>query len=76
MRKFFSTCLLLAAAALFAEDSSERHPLFQDDEILRAVLTAPIAQAYAQRDQDVRIYMPGTFTYSDDDGKVHRRASV
>lgn len=52
--------------------ASERKPLFQDDEVLKAVLTAPIAQAYAQRDQDVRIYLPGQWTYANGDGETKR----
>ncbi|MGB5510720.1 MAG: hypothetical protein WBM87_03330, partial [Woeseiaceae bacterium] len=52
--------------------ASERLPLFRDESIIKAVLTAPIAQAYAQRDQDVRLYMPGKWVYADSDGKNHR----
>jgi len=53
-------------------NAAERHPLFQDDSVLKAVLTAPIAQAYAQRDQDVRIYLPGQWTYTSEDGSTQR----
>ena len=52
--------------------AAERAPLFQDTETLKAVLTAPIAQAYGQRDQDVRVYFPGQFTYIDGEGESHR----
>ncbi len=48
------------------------HPLFQSDEVLKAVLTAPIAQTYAQRHQDVRLYFPGQWTYIDDVGETER----
>ena len=46
----YSTVLLLlvSGSSLRAEDL----PLFRDDAILKAVLTAPIAQAYAQKDMD------------------------
>jgi hypothetical protein len=60
---------LAASGSLAAED---RHPLFQDHTILKAVLTAPISQAYAQRDSEVRLYFPGQWTYLDGDGQPHR----
>ncbi len=62
--------LLLVLAGPVA--AAERAPLFQDTETLKAVLTAPIAQAYGQRDQDVRVYFPGQFTYIDGEGESHR----
>ena len=52
--------------------AAEKAPLFQDDEIFKAVLTAPIAQAYAQRDQNVRIYFPGQWTYANVDGDIEK----
>jgi len=62
--------LLLALANPLA--AADRAPLFQEKAIIKAVLTAPISQAYAQRDQDVRIYFPGQFTFSDSDNETHR----
>ena len=53
-------------------NAADAHPLFQSDEVLKAVLTAPIAQAYDQRNQEVRIYIPGQWTYVDDDGQAKR----
>ncbi len=53
-------------------DSGGRHPLFQTDEVLKAVLTAPIAQTYAHRHQEVRIYHPGQWTYIDEDDRTQR----
>ena len=52
--------------------ASDRHPLFQDDTVLKAVLTAPISQAYAQRHQEARIYFPGQWTYYDEHGETQR----
>ena len=52
--------------------ASERHPLFQDHTVLKAVLTAPIAQTYAQRNSEVRLYHPGQWTYIDDNGETQR----
>ncbi len=62
--------LLLALAGPVA--ASDKAPLFQDTEIIKAVITAPIAQAYAQRDQEVRTYLPGHFTYVDTAGETQR----
>jgi hypothetical protein len=64
----FPVLLALLGPALAAE----RAPLFQDDTSLKAVLTAPIVQAYSQRDQDVRIYFPGHWTYINSDGESQR----
>ena len=61
-------CMGLASAAAAAE----RAPLFQDHTILKAVLTAPIAQTYAQRNSDVRLYHPGQWTYIDEKGETQR----
>mgnify|MGYP001817273687 CR=1 FL=1 len=73
MRHLLFSLLIVLSLPLLAEDKpEERDVLFQDDEIVRAVLTAPIAQAYAQRDQDVRIWIPGQFTYADENGEVQR----
>lgn len=52
--------------------AQERDPLFQDPSVLRAVLTAPLSQAYAQRTQDVRIYFPGHWSYTKEDGTTQR----
>lgn len=66
---------IVAVATLFfvgSTEAAERDPLFQDHNILKAVLTAPIAQTYAQRTSDVRLYHPGKWTYVDADGQSHR----
>ena len=55
-----------------AAKAAERDPLFQDHTVLKAVLTAPIAQTYAQRDSNVRLYHPGQWTYIDENGKTQR----
>jgi hypothetical protein len=69
--------ILLTTLAPPALGESERLPLFQDHEIIRAVLTAPISQAYAQRKQEVRLYLPGQFAYADADGNsVQLDASI
>jgi hypothetical protein len=65
--------LVLPFCAWAQDDAvGERHPLFQTDTVLKAVLTAPISQTYAQRHQDVRIYFPGQWTYIDEQGETQR----
>jgi hypothetical protein len=66
---------ILAAALLLAGGSAtanDKDPLFQDHATLKAVLSAPISQAYAQRDSDVRLYLPGQWTYLDENGETQR----
>ena len=60
---------LLIAGSLHA---AERKPLFRDHAPLKAVLTAPISQAYAQRHSDVRLYFPGQWAYIADNGETQR----
>lgn len=79
MRLINLIIFLLVPFCAVAQDntSGERHPLFRNDTVLKAVLTAPISQAYAQRHQDVRIYFPGQWTYVDEDGETKRlQASI
>jgi hypothetical protein len=61
-------CLGLASSA----GASERHPLFRDHVMLKAVLTAPISQTYAQRNSDVRLYHPGQWTFIVENGETQR----
>lgn len=66
---------ILAATLLgmpIGADASERYPLFRDHEVLKAVLTAPIAQTYAQRASDIRLYHPGQWTYINEKGESQR----
>jgi len=55
-----------------SSEAAERKPLFQDHATLKAVLTAPIAQTYAQRTSDVRLYHPGQWTFTNADGESQR----
>jgi len=64
--------LLCALGAACSAHAQERHPLFQDDTVIRVVLTAPLSQAYAQRTQDARIYFPGQWSYTNEDGTIQR----
>ena len=64
-----STLLLVTAGSA---DADERKPLFQDHETLKAVLTAPLSQAYAQRESDVRLYFPGQWAFMNEAGESQR----
>ena len=63
------TALLLTVSV---PSPAEELPLFQQDEILKAVLTGPISQAYAQKGQKARIYHPGQWSYIDENGESAR----
>ena len=67
---FIAVLALLAVSGSLS--AAERDPLFQDHSILKAVLTAPISQAYAQRDSNIRLYFPGQWTYLDREGQRQR----
>ena len=62
--------LVLAVAGSAA--AGERDPLFAEHETLKAVLTAPLSQTYAQRDSDVRLYFPGQWAYVNEAGESQR----
>lgn len=73
--KWLACSLLLAliAPACFADEN----PLFESHEVLKAVLTAPIAQTYAQKNQEIRLYFPGQWAYVDTDGETkHLQVSI
>lgn len=72
MKRVSFAFLVLTIALTVPVGAAERAPLFQDHEVLKAVLTAPILQAYAQRDQDVRLYFPGQWSYTNGDGIAHK----
>lgn len=72
VRRISIFLLVLSLFVAGEANAGEAHPLFQSDEVLKAVLTAPIAQTFDQRHQDVRLYFPGQWTYIDDDGETRR----
>lgn len=47
-------------------------PLFENDALLRAVLTAPISQAFVQKNQHARLFLPGQWSYVDESGDTVR----
>jgi len=66
--------LLTIVLLLFstAAHSSGDTPLFASDEVLKAVLSAPIAQAYKQKKQDKRLYLDGSWSYRQADEETAR----
>jgi len=72
MNRIFAGIAVLSLSASAALAEGEKNPLFQNDTVVKAVLTAPISQVYAQRHQDVRIYFPGQWTYTTDEGATQR----
>lgn len=67
-------CLPAFLLALFIHPSvgaaSGEAVLFASEEPFRAVLTAPLKQAYAQKNQDDRLYLAGKWSYRDVDDTV------
>ncbi len=62
----------LALSALLAAQSGAANeaPLFATDDVLKAALTAPLSQAYAQKKQDKRLYLEGSWSYREGDDTV------
>jgi hypothetical protein len=58
--KLLTFALLLFPAVV---NSSGETPLFAGDELLKAVLNAPVSQAYKQKKQDTRLYLNGSWSY-------------
>jgi len=52
-------CAALNAGAVAAAET----PLFSSDEMLKAALSAPLEQAYAQKKLEKRLYLDGTWSY-------------
>ena len=71
MRIVLSITVLVLATVCSAADG-ERKPLFAGHETLKAVITAPLSQTYAQRDSDVRLYFPGQWAYINEAGESQR----
>jgi len=72
MKPVHALIVLLALTIPPTSDAKDKKPLFQDTAVVKAVLTAPISQAYAAREQDVRLYLPGQWTYTAGDGNSVR----
>lgn len=71
-RQSVAVGLFLMLNLMSATGNAEEQRLFTDDTVLKAVLTAPIAQVYAQKRQDMRLYFPGQWTYMDTGGETRR----
>ena len=48
------------------------NPLFESDEILDVVLTAPISQVYRQKNDAKRLWQTGTWAYTDNNGTIEK----
>ena len=71
MPRLIILLLLINSASVYGSDSS---PLFLSDEPFKAVLTAPILQAYGQKKQEDRLYLEGH--WSQKKGEETERVSV
>lgn len=71
--RFTATVL---AIFLAATATAAPTPLFQSDEPLKAVLTAPINQAYRQKDQEQRLYLEGHWSYKQADETVRHPVKI
>jgi hypothetical protein len=72
VKTLISGILLCALGVAVSTHAQEKDPLFQGHSVIRAVLTAPLSQVYAQRTQDTRIYFPGQWSYTREDGTIQR----
>ena len=72
VKGILSVSALIALAFTGTAGGAEEPRLFLEDSVIKAVLTAPIAQTYAQSQQDVRIYFPGQWSYINGDGETSR----
>lgn len=68
IRAFVLATLLFAGTL----NAAERKPLFRDHEPLKAVLSVPLSQVYAQRFSDVSLYFPGQWAYIDENDERQR----
>ena len=62
----------LVVGAFGIADALAEKPLFNNENLLEAVLTAPISDVYKQKKKDVRLYMDGTLSYKNDNGAVEK----
>ncbi|MEP5569396.1 MAG: hypothetical protein ABJN62_16260 [Halioglobus sp.] len=71
MSRLIILLMLINSAAVYGADSPT---LFSSDELFKAVLTAPILQAYGQKKQEDRLYLGGH--WSQKKGEETERVSV
>ncbi len=64
--------LVAAALGLLQSAPARAAPLFESDDVLRSVLTAPLSQVYDQRNIESPPYLPGTWAYTAADGSIVR----
>lgn len=61
LKQFYATITILTA--VYSHQAIAREALFDSEQPLQAVLSAPISQAYKQAKKDARLYLEGSFAY-------------
>ena len=69
MKKLSVIASLLACAI---SQQAAAKPLFEGEEPMKAVLSAPITQVYKQAKKEVRLYLNGSFAYSNNGGSAKK----
>ncbi len=64
--------ILILISLLFLPVSAFANKIFEESSPIKAVLTAPISQAYGNKRQDVRLYHSGKFSIKNDAGEQTR----
>lgn len=74
MNRISKFLFVIALSPLIAE-GKDAHPLFQSDAALKSVLSVPLRQLLKQRKTDERLFLPGHWSYVDEDG-TQKRLSI
>ena len=72
MKSIRAACLFSLLSLCSGQAYASELRLFADDTVLNAVLSAPLTQVYAQKKEDVRLYMPGSLSFLAADGSKQR----
>lgn len=75
MRAHLAIIFLFISGLIAPWSQAQEAALFQSDDMLNVVLTAPLSQAYNERKKEERLWMAGQFAYKEADGTT-RRAQV
>lgn len=70
------TIVLITLVLTSATYAAGPTPLFSSEEALKAVLTAPIGQAYKQKKQEQRLYLEGSWSYREGEETVRRPVKI
>ena len=72
MRAQITTLLMLFIGLMPSVTQAQEDPLFQSDQMLNVVLTAPLTQTYNERKKSERLWMDGQLAYKGSDGTTQR----